>query len=325
MILFITNKEDITTDFVVKRIREERADYYRFNTEDLFNCVDISLDFERNKFQLLDKRKGVIDLNNVTSVYFRRPKLPKIPPDLATWERNFLIKEYHSLLNGIYSILSSSLWINYVYSIIEAENKIYQLILAKKLGFNIPETLISNNRDSVYEFIRAKYFNCVIKPIRSGFIDDPDDPKVIFTNKISRDKLEELSRIQICPSIFQRNIAKETDVRVIVVGKKVFAIRIESQEYKESKIDWRRGSNIIEHNYIELPLELENRCVNLVKQLNLLFGAIDLVLDKKGNFYFLEINPNGQWAWIEKRLGIPISNEIAKLLITGKKNVLLQN
>jgi glutathione synthase/RimK-type ligase-like ATP-grasp enzyme len=212
-----------------------------------------------------------------------------------------------------------------VYSIIEAENKIYQLILAKKLGFKIPETLISNNRDRVYEFIRANYFNCIIKPIRSGFIDDPNNPKVIFTNKINRDKLEELDRIQSCPSIFQSNITKEADVRVTVVGEKVFAARIESQEHKENKIDWRRGSNIIGHNYIELPSEIENQCVNLVKQLNLIFGAIDLVLDQEGNLYFLEINPNGQWAWIEKRLDLPISNEIAKLLILGEKNVFLQN
>lgn len=325
MIFLITNKEDITTDFVVKRLREIGADYYRFNTEDLFNDIDISLYFKNNKFQLLDKRKGVIDLNNVTSVYFRRPKLPNIFPYLETGERNFLIKEYHSLLNGIYSILSSRLWINYVYSIIEAENKIYQLILAKKLGFKIPKTLISNNRDRVYEFIRANYFNCIIKPMRSGFIDDLNNPKVIFTNKINRDKLEELDRIQSCPSIFQSNITKEADIRVTVVGEKVFAARIESQKYTENEIDWRRGNNIIDHNYIELPTEIENKCVNFVKKLNLLFGAIDLVLDQEGNFYFLEINPNGQWAWIEKRLELPISNEIAKLLILGEKNVFLQN
>ncbi len=325
MILFITNKEDITTDFVVKKIRESRIDYYRFNTEELFDDVGISLDFEENKFQLLDKRKGIIDLNNVTSVYFRRPKLPNIFPNLEIGERNFLIKEYHSLLNGIYSILSSRLWINYVYSIIEAENKIYQLILAKKLGFKIPETLISNNGDRVYEFIKANNFNCIIKPIRSGFIDNLNNPKVIFTNKINRNNLEELDRIQSCPSIFQSNITKEADVRVTVVGEKAFAARIESQKHKESEIDWRRGNNVIEHNYIELPSEIENQCVNLVKQLNLLFGAIDLVLDQKGNFYFLEINPNGQWAWIEKRLNLPISDEIAKLLIWGEKNVFVQN
>ncbi|MHA1381730.1 MAG: MvdC/MvdD family ATP grasp protein [Candidatus Helarchaeota archaeon] len=315
MILFITNKEDITTDFVVKRIKKSSTDYYRFNTEDIFEKIDISLDFKKNKFQLLDKRKGVIDLNKITSVYFRRPKLPNILPNLETGERNFLIKEYHSLLNGIYSILSNRLWINYIYSIIEAENKIYQLILAKKLGFRIPETIITNNREYAYKFIKANSYNCIIKPIRSGFISDSSNPKIIFTNKIDRNKIEELKRIQHCPSIFQNNIAKEADVRVTVVGEKIFSARIESKRYEENMIDWRRGSNIIEHNYIELPSKIANQCINLVKQLNLIFGAIDLILDQEGNFHFLEINPNGQWAWIEKRLDMPISNEIANLLL----------
>ena len=318
MILFITNKEDITTDFVVKRIKESGTDYFRFNTEDLFNSVDIHLDFEKNKFQLLDERNGVIDLNKIKSVYFRRPKLPEIPFNLETGERNFLIKEYNSLFNGIYSILSTKLWINYVYSIIEAENKIYQLILAKKLGFKIPQTLISNHSDSAYKFIKGNSFNCIVKPMRSGFVDDPDNPKVIFTGLIDRNKVKELKRIKYCPSIFQNNIEKEADVRVTVVGEKLFPARIESQEYEESKIDWRRGSNIIDHNHIKLPSKIANQCINLVKQLNLIFGAIDLILDREGNYHFLEINSNGQWAWIERRLNLPISNEIAKLLLSGK-------
>ena len=56
------------------------------------------------------------------------------------------------------------------------------------------------------------------------------------------------------------------------------------------------------------------QCITLLKILNLRFGAIDFILDTAGNFTFLEINPNGQWAWIEKRTGYEISNEIVNLL-----------
>lgn len=323
MILFITNKEDITTDFVVKRIKKSGANYYRFNTEDLFSSVDICLDFGKNKFELLDERKGVIGLNKISSVYFRRPKVPIISLNLDVGERNFILNEYHSLLNGIYNILSNKLWINYVCSIREAENKIYQLVLAKKIGFRIPKTMITNYSDSAYQFIKTNRFNCILKPIRSGFVDDPDNPRVIFTNKINKSKVKELKRIKYCPSIFQNNIEKEADVRVTVVGEKLFPVKIESQEYEESRIDWRRGTNIISHKYIELPKIISRQCINLVKHLNLIFGAIDLVIDKEGNFYFLEINPNGQWAWIEKRLNLPISQEIATLLLLGKNHVFI--
>jgi glutathione synthase/RimK-type ligase-like ATP-grasp enzyme len=215
------------------------------------------------------------------------------------------------------------LWINYVCSIREAENKIYQLVLAKKIGFRIPKTMITNYNDSAYQFIKTNRFNCILKPIRSGFVDDPDNPRVIFTNKINKSKVKELKRIKYCPSIFQNNIEKEADVRVTVVGEKLFPVKIESQEYEESRIDWRRGTNIISHKYIELPKIISRQCINLVKHLNLIFGAIDLVIDKEGNFYFLEINPNGQWAWIEKRLNLPISQEIATLLLLGKNHVFI--
>lgn len=65
---------------------------------------------------------------------------------------------------------------------------------------------------------------------------------------------------------------------------------------------------------IKLPDAILNQCISLLKILNLRFGAIDFILDKNGNYIFLEINPNGQWAWIEKQTGYKISNEITNLL-----------
>jgi glutathione synthase/RimK-type ligase-like ATP-grasp enzyme len=99
-----------------------------------------------------------------------------------------------------------------------------------------------------------------------------------------------------------------------MVGERAFAVLIDSQKDNETQIDWRRGEIPLKHLIIELPNNILSQCVSLLKILNLRFGAIDFILDKSGNFIFLEINPNGQWAWIEKQTEYDISNEIVNLL-----------
>ena len=98
------------------------------------------------------------------------------------------------------------------------------------------------------------------------------------------------------------------------MGEKCFAVSIDSQKMKDTCIDWRNGEHILEHSPIELPEDIQEKCLQLMKRLDLNYGAIDFVQDKEGNFVFLEINPNGQWAWIEHLTGMPISKEIVKSL-----------
>ena len=99
-----------------------------------------------------------------------------------------------------------------------------------------------------------------------------------------------------------------------MVGRKSFAVVIDSQKNNETVVDWRKGEFPLEHTKIELPDKILKQCITLLEKLNLRFGAIDFILDAKERFVFLEINPNGQWAWIEKQTGYDISNEIVNLL-----------
>ena len=158
-----------------------------------------------------------------------------------------------------------------------------------------------------------KYVNkyCIIKPICSGLIEDNIFPKVVYTSKLV-DLDNHISRISICPSYIQNLIEKAFDIRVTTVGESIFATAIHSQENDSTKIDWRKGEIPPLHTKHNLPSDIEEKCVILLKKLNLKFGAIDLILNKNNKYIFLEINPNGQWAWIEKQLGYNISNEIVK-------------
>ena len=141
---------------------------------------------------------------------------------------------------------------------------------------------------------------------------------VIFTSSISADDLEILNNVNVCPTYLQSQIDKLADIRVTVVGEQVFPAIIYSQEFPETVIDWRRGENVkLRHEKTQIPLNLERKCIELIKRLNLHFGAIDFILEKGNRFVFLEINPNGQWGWIEKRLGYDISGALVNLLLEG--------
>jgi glutathione synthase/RimK-type ligase-like ATP-grasp enzyme len=116
------------------------------------------------------------------------------------------------------------------------------------------------------------------------------------------------------PYLLQAEIAKAADVRVTVVGERVFAVAIRTPV--GAPTDWRRTSlDLLQHEIIELPEDVEALCCALVQTYDLRFAAIDFVLTCDGRFDFLELNPNGQWAWLEDATGVPLCAAMADLLL----------
>lgn len=311
-VLLFTNKEDITTDFIVQELKRQEINFYRFNTEELSKSVKIVLDFERERYLLIDKLDNKeFHLLDFTDIYYRRPELPLYDDaDLTEGERSFLQIEIYYTLEGVYRLLSKKHWFNNVFAIRNAENKIYQLLLAKEVGLTIPSTLISNYHDSVERFVR--YGKHIIKPVHNARIMDEKHPQIVYTSEITQAIKKEEAEFNI--NYLQNKIEKSCDVRATFVGEKCFAVAIDSQQLEDTCIDWRRGEHILQHTPIELPHDIQAKCLRLMQRLNLDYGAFDFVLDKQGNYVFLEINPNGQWAWIEHLAGLPISKEIVKCL-----------
>lgn len=311
-VLLFSNKEDITIDFIVQELKRQEIEFYRFNTEELSKSVQIVLDFAKEWYLLIDKLENkTYNILDFTDIYYRRPKLPLYDDEgLLEGERSFLQTEIYYTLEGVYRLLSNKHWFNNVYAIRNAENKIYQLLLAKEVGLAIPTTLISNHYDSVEDFLRRGRH--IIKPVHNARVMDKNYPKIVYTSEIKQAIKKEEAEFNI--NYLQTMIEKCSDVRATFVGEKCFAVSIDSQELEDTRVDWRKGEHILKHTPIELPQEIHSKCLQLMKRLDLHYGAIDFILDKQGNYIFLEINPNGQWAWIEHLTGLPISKEIVKCL-----------
>jgi len=329
MILFITNKDDITTDFIINKLNKKKIPYYRFNTEELLHSVDLLLDLSGNTYKFFDKKQNkTINFKDIKSVYYRRPKLPAtISVNLSNGEECFVQGEISATLEGIYKLLEDKFWVSSVFAIRNAENKIYQLKLAKELDIAIPSSLITTLKEQAQSFFNYHDMQCIVKPIKTGFIDDMEEPKVIFTNQIKKQHKRLLNAVQTCPTFFQNKIDKTADIRVTVVGKKFFVAKINSQEFETTKIDWRDENSVnLRYEKLQLPSDIKSKCIELMSILNLEFAAIDFVLDNNKQYIFLEVNPNGQWAWIEKRLSYNISGALIDHLIKkGNESVYFKN
>lgn len=303
MILIITHKTDYTADFVVNKLNQRGVAYRRLNCEDLLSS-EFSIKFDGGfSYSILGE-------DNYKSVWFRRTKLPEIK-DLPREETIYVLDEIEVFFKNLFSILPAK-WLSSPAAVYEAENKLLQLKSAQRLGFNIPDTLVTDSKEELKKFYQANNRNIIIKPISQTRVSYDENSTFIFTSRVSENLMERIEHFDLTPCIFQKNVPKDYEIRVTVVGEKVFAAAVYSQKDNETKVDWRRKR--LEFVEINLPAEIQNLCVQLLKKLNLGFGAIDLVKTPSGEYVFLEINPNGQWVWIENQTGQKISDAIIEYL-----------
>lgn len=317
MILIITNRTDITSDCIVNELNQRELRFIRLNTEEFPNnilgSISLSTSGDFNCELLFKDREKISNLSEVKSVLYRRP-IPPVPNSNISDDsiRKFCIDESYDFLRGLWYSLDS-FWISDPESIRKAEHKIFQLKIAQKCNFEIPKTLITNNSIKLDLFRKSISGDIIIKPLYNGFIEkNLENPaSMIYTTRISKSNQINPEQIEIIPSIYQEYVEKIADIRVTVIGRNIFSAKIVSNNKPENIPDWRY-SNLenLEHSNYVLPNNIAESCFKLLKLLNLEFGAIDFALTRNKELIFLEINPNGQWAWLEKILKIPISKAI---------------
>lgn len=263
----------------------------------------------------IDLAGGTIDLTTVRSVWYRHPSSPALPDGLSAEERRFADAEIRSALTGLFQLFDW-FWINHPDRIRVAASKILQLRRARDLGFKIPPTLVTNKRNKIREFFDV-HGDIIYKPFTPAFFSG--GAEFCYTSPITRDELSQADLIQNTPGIFQKNIQKRVELRITVIGRRVYATEIHSQEIDAAINDWRAGSvQELVHVEHQLPSEVEKRCLDYVRSYDLVFGAIDMILTPENEYIFLENNPSGQFGWIEAKTGEPLTAALAELLIAGE-------
>lgn len=324
MLLIITNKSDLASDYLILRLNEVGIPFLRFNTEELGRgaILDINITAKTADFSLVIEEKGALDRSSVSGVYFRQPVAPEPEADVQPSDREFAKRELRESLRSLWRLIEPEKWLNHPRHLWLASNKIEQLSVALSLGFEVPDTCVTTSEALVRDFYDRHNGKIIAKAVKHGFYRRGSSVTVAPTQRVDRDFLERFAGFAALPTIYQREIPKAFDVRVIVLDGNVFATAIHSQEHPETTVDWRVWDFEkleMKHERIKLPCQIETLCKEITRRYNLRFSAIDLVLTPSGTWYFLEMNPNGQWAWIEAKVGYPIRDTIIHCLSYGSE------
>ena len=328
MILIISNKGDIHCNPVIKHFVERGDPFFRLNTDALLADYEISFSIKEEVAQLeiFNKiNKKSLELAEVKSIWERRPVSPEIPEhnnlqigsvldeeasEFVRWLRYYFVNERS---------IGSSVWDRPNESKLRQMRVASDIIKEYDLDIKLPPTCITNLKSELVK-LATLHDQVVVKPIGSDAIELDEKYEMPFVSrKLSSDEIEKIAEddISLCPTFVQNYIEKKYELRVTAVGSQFFCCKIESQLLPEGKgkEDWREGyDHGLPQTWIPMPPDLAEFCHLYLESINSSFGCFDFIMDKKGFYFFLECNPNGQWMWMEEDIGIPISEAIANYL-----------
>jgi glutathione synthase/RimK-type ligase-like ATP-grasp enzyme len=313
-VLIVSTVTDVASDDVVRRLTNLGVPLRRINTEDL----PFSRTFSYRPAPNFTSGWLTIDgqpLPVPMAVWYRRLRAPTQPTDMEDGIYTFCMQETRAALLGDIMALSTR-WMSHPAAVWQSEFKPFQLSLAAKLGLRIPRTIVTNDPDAIRQAFN-EFGTMIVKPVRSGYVELDGGDFVIFTSQVLREHLEKIDSARWSPAIYQNLISKRFDIRVTIVGRKIFAAAIDSQRDPMATIDWRHTMDpALPHYPVSLPDAVANRLLDLMNELHLSFGAIDLIETLDNEFVFLEVNPSGQWLWLDDKLQLGISDAIAEWLGT---------
>lgn len=321
MLLIITNEEDIHPNPVIDKLITMGTPFFRLNTENLISHYDISYSISNTKSEFIIKYKDgshSINSDQIKCIWERRPIEPLSTFDSLDNEISKLVlEEADGFLRYLrYSLADEVPWIGHSINERKAGSKILQKIIGKKIGFSIPDTLFTNSIESINNFEHEKV---AVKPISAHMMKkNNEETHVFYTSLQSKKEIINTGEIGIRNTInfLESYIDKDYEIRATVIVDEIFAAKINSQDFDsdKGKVDWRQGyDHGINFTKTELPQSVCSKCFEFLKYFELSFGCFDFIVDKSGEYHFLECNTNGQWMWLEEEADLPISDKLANI------------
>lgn len=316
IILVLTNSDDATSDYLCNKLLDSGASFLRFDTDK--DIKDTSR-YEFSESQHYIKWNGQLAKpEDISAIVYRRPKPITLSNMYDEYYSHHLELEWSEVLEGFLSHIPVERWINHPSLNYMASHKIEQLSRAKQHGLATPKSIVTNQQHLAHKFVNDLEGSVIVKPLSSGYIerDNSEDDTLIYTNDFSLSNLKLLEKIDKCPVLFQEKIEKLVDVRVTVIDKEVIAIGMKSLTNTRKQIlDIRRNNmkNVI-YSKILIPKDIKKSIRSLMKCYKLRFGALDFAITPDEKWIFFEINPNGQWAWLDQIADAKISDSYIKSL-----------
>lgn len=311
MIVVISHPKDPHAGRVIDLLKADGRDVLLMDLSALPARATLSIDYQAPReasltYRFEDRRW---ELGSASAVWWRRPQVPDLAtigdPEVHAFTHN----EWTEAINGLWQLIDGR-WMNPPARDEVAARKALQLRVASELGFRIPRTLMTSDPDAARAFVEAqglgrtifKTFSCTHAIWRE-------------TRLVREAELASIDTVRLGPVIFQEYIAGSADLRVTVVGRRIFPAMIDSRK-TDYPVDFRMSLGQSHTEATELPPEVQTRLLALMDRLGLVYGAIDLRRTPEGEYVFLEVNTAGEFLFVEERTGLPISRAIADWLAT---------
>jgi ATP-grasp ribosomal peptide maturase len=315
-VVVLTQASDVTGDMVIQELQSRDVPVFWFDTAQFPLSLTVNAHFDGIWRGTLDGPDGSVRLESVKSIYFRRPTAFTFPDTMTDAERRFATNEARKGLGGLLMALPC-LWLNHPSQVADAEYKPHQLAVATRCGLDVPRTILTNDptaADRAREFLGP---HLVYKPLGSTSVVDGNRLTMVYTTAVPPEFIAD-KRVALTVHQFQERIHKYRDVRATVVGDHVYAADLFCDD-PDIPLDWRADYSKIRYERTKLPAQVEASLLTLTRQLGLRFCAADFIVDTDERYYFVDLNPNGEWGWIEHAVGLPIAAAVAELLAEGQE------
>lgn len=319
-IVIVTEKLDPHADSLILLLREMGHDPIRFHKADIPLQSSMQIEYNGTQWDTsVITKKRTIHFDEIGSIWWRRNSPHELPPALTHDERQFALSELHHAVTGMWEALEQRCyWVSFPHNIRKASYKLNQLQMATRLGLQVPRTLVSSDPEHIRQFFEECQREIIYKAL-----GDPmpikNESRAIYSTPLHEDHFALLNRtVQTAPNLFQEYIHKALELRVTVIGDEIFTAELHSQDYEETRYDWRHYDVDVPMYKHTLPVEIEEQCFALTKAYGLNFSASDFILTPDGRYVFLEMNPNGQWLFVQHRVPeLHMREALAACLIRG--------
>jgi glutathione synthase/RimK-type ligase-like ATP-grasp enzyme len=312
-ILIISNSLDNECDSIIRHLKKNQTDYFRLQTNELQALYSIDLYYTPPQFQIKHRKTGhSIKSSEVGAVWWSHTSMPGEANELFEPHlREFIDEEYYSSLIALLAILEAKIpVINHPVKHLIAGHKSYQQRIADRVGFRLPNQLITNNGNL---FLNQYWSNSsVYKPIsNSQYISNNKKSYFATVKEINKSMAERIrnNEIELYLHHFQEKIDVLEEYRITVFGDHVMAFRVEGSR----GFDWRIYINELKYRPF-INDELTNLCRKYMTQMGILFGCFDIILGKDKKYYFIECNAPGYFLFLDSAGRYGLARKFAQYL-----------
>ncbi|MFJ2750018.1 ATP-grasp ribosomal peptide maturase [Streptomyces sp. NPDC087297] len=305
-VLVVTMKDDPTADLVIRELHDRAVPVARLDSGDFPATLSFAAYLTPEGLEgSLTTATRTVDLTRIRSLYYRRPSGFAFP-HLSEDDARFALTQARYGLGGVVASLAGCLYVNHPHRIGDAEFKPSGLAAAVTAGFRVPGTLVTSDPGAARSFIQ-QHGPVLYKPLSTPLYRVDGVSCTVQVKEVTAEEIDD--RVSGTAHLFQQRVHKSADVRVTVIGDRVFAVRIDSD-----LLDWRTDYNRLAYSVVEPPPQVTSALFRYLSLFGLVFGAFDFAVDQTGTWWFLECNPSGQWAWLEPETGLPMVSAMADLL-----------